>query len=124
MRPLLKAAVEGLIIMAAVVAIVGEMVAFVVTATVAAEKLGVWVFPSLILGAYVLYVIATWAYYRRKEVKRNDMAPEAVPGPPSSRPSSVVKLDDLTVSRAIQEANERRYIRDSRLERRTPDDAA
>lgn len=103
----------------AVISIVGGVVAFVALAAVAAEKIGVWVFPTVILGAYLIFVAVCYEL-NKKEVKKHEVSDVGTNSSNSSSTGGVVKLNDLTVSRAIQEARAR--DEDPRVRRVYPDD--
>lgn len=120
---LVKSFVEALAILGAVVSIVGGTLFFVVFSAAAAQKVGVWLFPVTILGAYLIFVFAVYKFH--KGVKKNEVPRVGTNRPDVTRASSLVKLDDLTVSRAIQESTARRlYVKPEDAFPRTPDDAA
>jgi fatty acid desaturase len=107
---LIKACVEALAILAAVVAIVGGILGFVIFAAAASQVVGVWLFPVTILGAYLIFVAALYNFHR-KGVNKSEVSNVARDNTKPSGSSSVVKLDDLTVATAIREAKQRERTR-------------
>jgi hypothetical protein len=110
---LVKACVEALAMTAAIVAIVGGILGFVIFAAAASQVIGVWLFPITILGAYLIFVGALYSFHKKGGKKReipNVARDDTKPG----GGGSVVKLDDVTVATAIREAKhrERRIDRD------------
>jgi hypothetical protein len=104
---LVKACVEALAILAAVVAIVGGVLGFVIFSAAASQVVGVWLFPVTILGAYLIFVAAVYGFHRKGGKKREEVPNVARDDTKSSGGSSVVKLDDVTVATAIREAKHR-----------------
>lgn len=85
---------------------VGATVGFFVGYFWLSDRFGpLWPSATVLIGyaAFIVYRI----YKPRKKVKRNDSRTEAVPSSGNGGTSSVVKLNDLTVSRAIQESRAR-----------------
>jgi membrane protein implicated in regulation of membrane protease activity len=102
----LKACVEGFAILAITLTIVGGIVAFVAFAAAAAQIIGVWVFPTVIGGAYLLFVTVIYLL-KHKVVKKREVPSVGTNNPSSGGPSGVVKLRDDTVATAILEAKQR-----------------
>lgn len=106
MKKLVRACVEALVMVAAVIAIVGGMIAFVAAAAVVAQKVSVWLFPALVLGAYLVFV--AFCYVLQKGGKKREVSSVGNDNPSPGSTGSVVKLTDETVATAILESK-RRY---------------
>lgn len=105
MRRFLKGLVEATIIFGLAIVLIGSLISATVGYFLLCERFGV-LWPSVVLVLlYLLSVFIAWAV--NKHVK-NESKSKGVTSPSSSGGGSVVKLNDLTVARAIQESNKRR----------------